>query len=313
MSWGNNSPPESAVLVLFGAPRVRGYLDACGGDVADALALYRWNTQISGAYWETLGHVEIVLRNVLAERMAARHAAAGRAGAWLDDPAGELDERARRDITAARQRVRSKGKSASDGQTLAELSFGFWRFLLAKRYTALWPALAGGFPHAPNRSRTTIERPVTRLHEFRNRLAHHERIWSQPIEDRYADITELLSYIDPDLAGWVVTGCRVPEPPIDEGGVIERGAPITPPYRQTWRGGMAPASGPICGLCQLPRRGSWLVGFSPPMAGRQASAHRELARPLVSAVTTAPGRVGADLLRDRRRTGPAGESIRVAL
>lgn len=45
---------------------MRGYLDVCGGDVADALALYRWNTQISGAYWETLGHVEIVLRNVLA-------------------------------------------------------------------------------------------------------------------------------------------------------------------------------------------------------------------------------------------------------
>ena len=189
---------------------MQGYVDAAGGDVAAALELYRWNTQVSGAFWETLSHLEIVLRNVLAGRLGARHAAAGRPGSWLDDRAGELDGRARQDIAKARQRVRAKGKAASDAQTLAELPFGFWRFLLARRYaTTMWPDLAGGFPGAPDRARTTIEQPVTRLHEFRNRLAHHERVWNQPLKHRYDDVVALLGYVDDELLTWVTAGCRV--------------------------------------------------------------------------------------------------------
>ncbi|GAA2783215.1 hypothetical protein [Saccharopolyspora taberi] len=166
----HNNEHARSTLLLFSQPRTQGYLDACGADAEAALELYRWNTQISGAFWETLSHLEIVLRNALADRLAGRHAAAGRPGSWLDDPARELDGFARKDIAKARQRVRAKGKPDCDGQTLTELGFGFWRFLLAKRYTALWPDLVGGFPRAPDRARTTIERPVIELHEFRNRI-----------------------------------------------------------------------------------------------------------------------------------------------
>ncbi|GGM43144.1 hypothetical protein GCM10011608_29800 [Micromonospora sonchi] len=160
---------------------------------------------------ETLSHLEVVLRNVLAEQLAARHAAAGRAGTWLDDPADELDQRARADIREARRRVVAKGKQPADGQTISELSFGFWRFLLARRYnTVLWPDLAGGFPYAPDRARTTVDGPFTRLHLFRNRLAHHERIWTEPLTERYGDILNLLRYVDPRIAQWVGQECRVP-------------------------------------------------------------------------------------------------------
>ncbi|MER5391945.1 hypothetical protein [Saccharopolyspora sp. NPDC002686] len=204
------SPRVGIVLSHFATPRMQGYLDACGGDPAAALDLYRWNAQMSGALWETLGHLEVVLRNVLADRLAARSAAAGRSGSWLDDTARELDDRARRDITKARQRVRAKGKAASNAQTLTELPFGFWRFLLARRYaTTLWPDLASGFPGAPDRARSTIEQPVTRLHELRNRLAHHERVWNLPLKARYDDIVALLGYVDSDLLEWVAAGCRV--------------------------------------------------------------------------------------------------------
>ncbi|WP_146017615.1 MULTISPECIES: hypothetical protein [Micromonospora] len=155
--------------------------------------------------------MEVVLRNVLAEQLAARHAAMGRAGTWLDDPAGELDQRARADIREARRRVVAKGKQPADGQTISELSFGFWRFMLARRYnTVLWPSLAGGFPYAPDRARTTIDAPVTRLHLFRNRLAHHERIWTEPLTARYEDILGLLHHVEPRIVEWVRQECRVP-------------------------------------------------------------------------------------------------------
>jgi hypothetical protein len=52
---------------------------------------------------------------------------------------------------------------------------------------------------------------VVRLHEFRNRIAHHERIWNQPLRALHTDTLTLLSYVDVDLAHWVAEQSRVPE------------------------------------------------------------------------------------------------------
>lgn len=201
----------AALIRCFSVPRFDGYLAAVAGDQEAAVALYLWNTETTGAMWETIGHLEVALRNALADRLTERHAHAGRRGSWLDDPAQELAEKARSDIAKARSRVATKNKPASDGQTISELSFGFWRFFLARRYnTTLWPDLAGAFPRAPNRDRRIIEQPIERLHSFRNRLAHHERIWTEPLRARYADMLAVLGYIDPTVSAWVDQTSRIP-------------------------------------------------------------------------------------------------------
>lgn len=83
---------------------------------------------------------------------------------------------------------------------------------MARRYQAtLWPDPASGFPHSPNRARRTVEDPIVRLHEFRNRLAHHQRIWSEPVQDRYRDCMLLAGYMACDLRDWVGGTSRVPE------------------------------------------------------------------------------------------------------
>jgi hypothetical protein len=196
---------------LFSAERLSTYLAHCKGDFDAAVAMYRWNSAITAAFWEPIGHLEVALRNTLDGRLAARHRGLGRAGSWLDDPNQELSGRARLDIAVARDRVRQKGKRASDGQTISELSFGFWRFLITKKLTGLWPDLAGGFPHAPDRRRPTIESPLARLHVFRNRLAHHQRVWNQAPEERYEDLLVLAGYIDPLLRVWIVNTSKVPQ------------------------------------------------------------------------------------------------------
>lgn len=205
------SPVDVVLARCLSAPRLAGYLLECQGDRTAALALYQWNTEASAAFWESLAHLEVAFRNTLADRLAHRHGSRRRAGSWLDDPSGELDAEARKEIQRARTRVSKKGKPASDGQTVAELSFGFWRYLLARRYTTtLWPDLASGFPHAPNRALQTLEDPVSRLHVFRNRIAHHERIWTEPLSDRYSNLRDVLGYIDPMMAQWVVQRSRIP-------------------------------------------------------------------------------------------------------
>jgi len=129
------SAASAALIRCFSVSRFDGYLDAVAGDQEAAVGLYLWNTGATGAMWETVGHLEVALRKALADRLTERHARAGRMGSWLDDPARELAEKARTDIAKARNRVAAKNKSASDGQTISELPFGFWRFFFARRYT----------------------------------------------------------------------------------------------------------------------------------------------------------------------------------
>jgi hypothetical protein len=105
--------------------------------------------------------------------------------------------------------VRQKGKRASDGQTISELSFGFWRFLITRKLTGIWPDLASGFPHAPDRRRETVEASLSRLHVFRNRLAHHQRVWSHAPAERYEDLLALAGYIDPALPAWIEVTSKV--------------------------------------------------------------------------------------------------------
>jgi hypothetical protein len=197
---------------LFGRPRFIGYLQHCGGSEQAALELYRWNNAISAALWEVIGYLEIALRNALAAKMSDRHRRLRRRGSWLDDPLRELDPHSRDDILKARARVVRKSKPASDGQTIAELGFGFWRYLLVRRYSSnLWPDLAGAFPHAPDRARETVELPVVRLNDFRNRLAHHERVWTTPLRELHTEMILLLAYMDEDLSRWVADQSRVEE------------------------------------------------------------------------------------------------------
>lgn len=102
------------------------------------------------------------------------------------------------------------GATIPRGKIIAELSFGFWRFLLARQYkTNLWPDLASAFPHAPNRALATVEDPVKRLHKFRNRIAHHEGIWHLPLEARRDDIHTVLGFIAPAAATWVADASRI--------------------------------------------------------------------------------------------------------
>lgn len=96
------------------------------------------------------------------------------------------------------------------GKIIAELSFGFWRFLLARQYkTSLWPDGAGAFPHAPNRALNTVEGRVKRLHKFPNRITHHEGIWHLPFEARRDDIQTVLAFIAPAAAAWVADAFRI--------------------------------------------------------------------------------------------------------
>lgn len=199
--------PLAAVLeVRLSVDRLAPYRGAVpGGDLPAALRLYEWNSAVAAAFFQDLGHLEVLLRNALSDQLAAWHARSGRPGYWYDDPARVLEPKRHEDLTAAREQIRRGGKTETPGRVVAELTFGFWRFLLAHRYqTVLWaPALRLAFPHLQPRRRDLVYDPVQRLNRLRNRIAHHEPIHPLDLPALHEDLMRVVGYIDPAAQAWL--------------------------------------------------------------------------------------------------------------
>lgn len=203
-------PGQTAVRALLSPDRLARYQTACHGTQTDPLDLYCWNSAIASAFFEDLGHLEIMLRNALDDRLRQRQSRRSRSQEWFDDPSLRLATKAQTDITEARRRAAAAGAATPRGKIIAELTFGFWRFLLARQYqTTLWPDLAGAFPHAPTRALTLVENPLKRLHKLRNRIAHHEGIWHLDLPGRRDDLRDILGFMDPGAVAWVTASSRI--------------------------------------------------------------------------------------------------------
>lgn len=189
--------------------RLAPYLGTTSGDLTDAVRLYEWNLAVSGAFYEALGILEVVLRNALSSQLAAHHGTL--AGHWYDDPLDVFSDLAHEDIAAARYRIRKLRRPETPGRVVAELSFGFWKFLLAKRYEAtLWTGyLRHAFPKLKPQNRATVYRALDGLHTLRNRIAHHEPIHSRDLTADMLTIYRLLDWIDADVRAWAVTLSRL--------------------------------------------------------------------------------------------------------
>jgi hypothetical protein len=71
----------SVIVAALSPERIAPYLRATGdGDLDVAVRLYEWNLAISGALYEALGILEVVLRNALSTQLAVHHGTL--AGIW---------------------------------------------------------------------------------------------------------------------------------------------------------------------------------------------------------------------------------------
>ena len=205
------SEPE-ILLNRFSPERLEPYLGASGGDLEAALALYAWNADLSADLSTTIGHVEVLLRNALHQNLTEWSGERFGEPRWYLDPGHRLHHRAVQDITAARRRAARDGRVETPGRVVAELSFGFWRFLLANRYDGtLWrETLHRAFPGQARRR--PIHDAAAELHRCRNRLAHHEPVFNRPVDVIHASAVDLADWICPVTRGWIERHTRAPDP-----------------------------------------------------------------------------------------------------
>lgn len=102
-----------------------------------------------------------------------------------------------------------------EGKVIAELSFGFWRYLVAKRYQpTAWSRCRGRSPYTrPDRARLTWTWTIecNAIHVLRNRIAHREPIFRRDLDHDHTDMLTLAGWISAEARGWIEGLSRVPD------------------------------------------------------------------------------------------------------
>lgn len=229
-----NTPDNLEALIS--APRFQTYVNMCNGDKAQAVELYHWTGEVSGALLTDFRVLEVLFRNLIDsaidDYVKTNHSQM--VGEWIDNdswipPAGYWwDREAQRAIDQARRRVHDRNPTR--GQIVAELMFGFWRYVISGRYEeSFWiPILDHAFTdipgHAPGDRRRTLEESLIVLNKLRNRLAHHEPIcrpWTfqfrrgrtevMSLDTQYKHLLQVVDWIDPTATTWITSNTRMLE------------------------------------------------------------------------------------------------------
>lgn len=202
---------DHTVADLISQERLRSYL-AVTRTESQALRLYEWNGRAAAATLQTVAMVEVIVRNALDRELNEWVNHRSSPLAWFD--AVPLDSKGLADLVEARRRATRHGRLPEHhGKVIAELSFGFWRYLTASRYlTALWvPALHRAFAHGPADLRTrrrAVEHHLSDLGFVRNRAAHHEPIHQRDLAADLATAVELGTWISADAGAWIDAQAR---------------------------------------------------------------------------------------------------------
>lgn len=203
------TPDELLALPnIISAPRFATYLQATDNNREKALELYLWNLNISSALLVPLQICEIAVRNGIAEAIEKVH---GANWPWSSGFHRSLPRPKRpTDYNPALDLQRISKQQPTTGKVIAELKFAFWEALFtAGQDTRLWtPHFHTSFPGAP----AAISIPQVRAQAYsnlkairllRNRIAHHEPVFTRDISAEYQRIYEMTGWRSPIAAQWM--------------------------------------------------------------------------------------------------------------
>ena len=208
----------------FSADRMHTFSVSAGNTGCGIEELYVWNSRISKAFLEDIGHVEVLLRNFMSRRLAADcgHEDWYRQESHFvfesKDSAKFSDS-----ITAIERRICHDGNPVTPGRVVAAMSLGSWCFLQGARLEhSVWKALRdpknGGMPYYRSRNRAQFERHCRMMLGLRNRLSHQEHIVlddltaeKQYLDEQAENLDWIARAIDPKAADWIRRYSRIPQ------------------------------------------------------------------------------------------------------
>lgn len=209
------SPDElTALPFVVSKARFSTYLRAEHHDVRAALALYRWNLELSAAFFVPLQVCEIAIRNAAAEAIENVH---GSDWPWLEGFRRSLPLR-RGYYRQAQDLADTAKRHSTVGQVIAELKFMFWQSMFtSSQDMRIWNSqLPLVFPGMSanltiSEARQKIHDEIEAVRRFRNRIAHHEPIFTRNSVQEYQRLQMITSWRSPVAAAWADRVQRVTE------------------------------------------------------------------------------------------------------
>jgi Abi-like protein len=204
---------QVAIPVVLSTPRFNTFLAARNSDVLKALQLYHWNAQISAAFLYPLHVFEICIRNAVANAAESFY----QTDEWPWSTAFETSlftTQTTRYFSPRRELISTRDWQSrpqqTTGKVIAELKFAFWVSMYTGRHDGrLWnPYLRREYPNIPSNlsisaARDKIHRTADKVRDLRNRIAHHEPIFSRDLKTEYDEIAEIVGYRCLHTAAWM--------------------------------------------------------------------------------------------------------------
>ena len=200
-SFQFNETNLSKLVKALSTARLQRYLDLANGDIEKALEIHNWNTALASSFHLPLQIFELLFRNSLNDALTLKFSQT-----WYDVRFADFDPKAQATITAAKDYLIKQHRVITPSCVIALLTFGFWSGLLTKKYeTTFWiPALKHAFPYAPSpvMRRTTFD-ALDKIRNLRNRIAHHEPIYTHDLIEELRHVCLVAAWICPDTAAWI--------------------------------------------------------------------------------------------------------------
>ena len=168
--------------------------------------LYGWNARISAAFMLPAHFAEVSIRNAVSEALTAVY---GSQWPWdatfehsLPAPGGSVYS-PRKDL------LRTRKQQSSTGKAIAELKFMFWQSMFTARHDVrVWNnRILSLFPHSsgfePQQLRGRIYNDLEVIRKLRNRIAHHEPIFTRNLAEDRMRLLELVALRSSTTAAWV--------------------------------------------------------------------------------------------------------------
>jgi len=191
---------------VLSPPRFGTYLRTTAGDRHKAMELYCWNTDVSAAFFVMLQYCELSIRNGAVEAVERVFGANWHLnrGFVYTLPVPKRGYRPRDDLTSCAAKLPTAGK------VVAELKFAFWKHLFVQGQQArIWdPQLAAAFPGYDRsltvaQARASLFDDIDEVRKFRNRIAHHEPIFSRNLALDHKRIRRIIEWRRPGTASWL--------------------------------------------------------------------------------------------------------------
>jgi hypothetical protein len=177
---------------------------------SDPLYLYRLNAEISASFHFPLEICEITLRNAVDRLLSATFT-----DDWHVNPQFQriIGEYHRGKLLDSVKKNTDKTGVVLKSKVIADLSLGFWVKLLSPNYASIWKDLfydcfanykaLNPSSVKPENALNALYNQLSKIKDFRNRIAHYEPIIHNNLQAEYNRILNVIHYIDADCACWV--------------------------------------------------------------------------------------------------------------